>query len=568
MREMLSVHPEEGGVGLTDEDAQILRNELRQIGPQAFVTKHIDEKDEPEVMARFVGTAFGINPELEVDDETFTRLLTMAIVRAYKKRQKLLQYNTIDDAAELLKRSKNILVITGAGISTSLGIPDFRSKGTGFYDKVRDMGFAEGEEVFDIHYFDEDPTKFYSLAGDIIPDLKRYSPTHAFLKLLQDRGSLQTNFTQNIDNLEALAGIEPAKLIQCHGSFATASCRKCKARVPGTDIFPFVRAKRVAYCKVCVENIAKQRKPKPMKKSKPGRPEWDQSSDEEADNIPQPGVMKPDITFFGEKLDDRFFDRFLHEDSKTADLVVVIGTSLKVAPVSEMPNHMQPEVPHIFISREPIEHIDFDVQLLGDCDHVVFELCRRAGWRLKHEMIPEGFRTKVEKVEGYEHRWKVVPQVPKTAINGGGKLLDEEAKARSRPSSQTRDGAKSRASPKPGHQSVKKAASMAGSRAGSETRESPKPGQHLVEKRAGSTVSRAGSEARESPKPARRPLEKHAGNAISRAHSETREARKPLPIPGPESSPSGSSQLPLHERSAQAQRSKNERKLEIREHAA
>ena len=109
---------------------------------------------------------------------------------------------------------------------------------------------------------------------------------------------------------------------------------------------------------------------------------------------------------------------------------------------------------------------------------------------------------------------------------------------------------------------------MAGSRAGSEARESPKPGQHLVEKRAGSTVSRAGSEARESPKPARRPVEKHAGDAISRAHSETREARKPLPIPGPESSPSGSSQLPLHERSAQAQRSKNERKLEIREHAA
>ena len=200
-----------------------------------------------------------LDPGLNFDSESYLRVLSLAIVRAYQKRQKLPQYNTIDDAAELLRQSKNIMVITGAGISTSLGIPDFRSKGTGFYDKLRDMGYEGGEDVFDIFNFDDNPSIFYSLAGEILPDQQRYTPTHAFIKLLQDKGKLQTNYTQNIDNLEEvgderyhlctlhttladilllqLAGVDRSKLIQCHGSFATASCRKCKFQVPGHEIF-------------------------------------------------------------------------------------------------------------------------------------------------------------------------------------------------------------------------------------------------------------------------------------------------------------------------------------------
>lgn len=85
------------------------------------------------------------------------------------------------------------------------------------------------------------------------------------------------------------------------------------------------------------------------------------------------------------------------------------GTSLKVAPVSEMPNYLPHAIPHIYISREPISHVAFDIQLLGDCDDVVFELCRRTGWGLKHNMIPRGFRTDVLPVEGYEHHWRVTP---------------------------------------------------------------------------------------------------------------------------------------------------------------
>ncbi|KAK5115964.1 hypothetical protein LTR62_000420 [Meristemomyces frigidus] len=406
----------DGDDDVTKEEAQRLHRDLRRSGPEAFLKHHLSSG---VTTARMLGSAFGINPTLAIDDDDlFLDVLQHTLQRAYKKRQKLSQYNTIDDAAKLLRTKKNIMVITGAGISTSLGIPDFRSQGTGFYDKVRALGYGGGEDVFQIEEFDRDPSIFYSLAGDILPDLKRFSPTHAFLKLLQTKNRLQTNYTQNIDNLEELAGIDKSRLIQCHGSFATASCRKCKNQVPGRVIFDDIRAKRVAKCKRCIQVMSKQPSARPpLKKRKPKstvlrKNDWEDSSDDDngtAYDLPQPGIMKPDITFFGEKLPDTFFDRFMDEDRHAVDLVIVIGTSLKVAPVSEMCNHLPAEVPHIYISREPIEHVNFDIQLLGESDHVVFELCKRTGWGLRHEMLPEGLRVGVEEVEGYESRWTVSP---------------------------------------------------------------------------------------------------------------------------------------------------------------
>jgi NAD-dependent histone deacetylase SIR2 len=399
--------------GLDPQTASRLRSRLLHIGPEKFIHETLEvAKMRPPLL----GTAFGINPIFaqQLGEDIFVRVLGAAILRTYYKRRKLAEYNTIDDAAKLLNESKNIMVITGAGISTSLGIPDFRSKTTGFYSKLQDMGFSEPEEVFDIQAFDEDPSTFYELAADIIPDLKRYSPTHAFIRLLQDKNKLQTNYTQNIDNLEELAGIDKNRLIQCHGSFATATCRKCKYKVKGTDIFPAIRAKRIARCRRCINTIAAQEALGPkIKKRKPTprRTTHSDSDDEdEDDDIPQPGVMKPDITFFGEALPDHFFTRFTEQDVNTVDLVLVIGTSLKVAPVSDMPNYLPHHVPHIYVSREPIQHVDFDVQLLGNCDDVVVELARRTGWELKHEMVDQRVKMSVEGVEEYEHRWMVRKQ--------------------------------------------------------------------------------------------------------------------------------------------------------------
>ncbi|KAI5369937.1 Putative Sirtuin family, DHS-like NAD/FAD-binding domain superfamily [Septoria linicola] len=400
----------DGSMDIDDREIAALLAFLRDKGPDEFFKEAIDVREYPP---RVLGIAFGIDPSLAIDDELFLRLLGHAVVRTFYKRKKLQQYNTVDDAAQLVKESKNILVITGAGISTSLGIPDFRSKGTGFYDKVAALGYNEPQDVFDILEFDADPSLFYTLAGDILPDHKKgVTPTHAFIKLLQDNGQLQRNYTQNIDDLEDLAGIARDKLIQCHGSFATATCRKCKTKVNGKEIFADIRAKRIARCKKCIEDLRLPRiaapQPKPPKR-KPNM--FDEDDDDEDDNIPEPGVMKPDITFFGEQLPDTFFDRFTKDDAKKADLVIVIGTSLKVAPVSEMADYIDHAVPHIYISMEPIKHVQFDIQLLGKCDDVVVELCRRAGWTFRHEKASK-VPFDIAMFEQQGHMWNIRAKGP------------------------------------------------------------------------------------------------------------------------------------------------------------
>jgi NAD-dependent histone deacetylase SIR2 len=361
-------------------------------------------------------TAFGIRPPAFLDgaeDDAYFSLLSLALSRELSKRAKLIMYNSVDDAVSLLKASQNIIVLTGAGISTSLGIPDFRSKGTGLYSKLEHLGLSDPQEVFDIAVFKHDPTIFYSVARDILPSTERYSPTHAFIGLLQQKGKLLTNYSQNIDNLEAKAGIKPEKLVQCHGSFATASCVKCGYKVPGETLYPEIKVGKIPRCRRCAQGnrtTNNSRKRKMVRDSSDKRVrrkygEYDSNSDSEFD-LPTSscGVMKPDITFFGEPLPDEFSKRLTEHDRDLVDLVLVIGTSLKVAPVSEVVPFLPSHIPQIYISRTPVGHVNFDIDLLGDCDVVVSELCRRAGWDLKHDMIPEDQKVAIELTGGYQSR--------------------------------------------------------------------------------------------------------------------------------------------------------------------
>ncbi|KAF4556954.1 Sir2-like protein 1 [Elsinoe fawcettii] len=395
--------------GCDPDEAKQLRSLLRRIGAQEFIQQTLN--DDMYSLRQLV-TAFGVRPDLPYPDSWYLRILSESIQRELRRRQKLRQYNTIDDAVFLLKKSKRIMVITGAGISTSLGIPDFRSKNTGFYSQLQERGFTEPEEVFDIHLFDEDPTVFYSLAGEILPVVDRCSPTHTFIKLLQDQDKLLTNYTQNIDNIEQYAGIKPEKLIQCHGSWATAVCRKCGHTVNGLEIFEHVKTQKVPRCEAC-ERMLKVQQPKKRKRGSANSSRTRKSgfSDDDSDgeyDIPQAGVMKPGITFFGEKLPNNFFDRLTDVDKDLVDLVVVIGTSMKVAPVNEIPNFVPPTVPHIYISREPVKHINFDIQLVGYCDDVVSELARRAGWQIDHPKFNKQAKAKVERYdEDTQHQWSV-----------------------------------------------------------------------------------------------------------------------------------------------------------------
>lgn len=299
------------------------------------------------------------------------KLLHLAMKRVRQLRSRLENFYTVEHVLDKLRTAKKILVITGAGISTSLGIPDFRSS-KGFYSRLSNLGLSDPQEVFDLDIFRTDPSIFYSIAYMILPPDNVYAPLHRFIKLLQDKNKLLRNYTQNIDNLEANAGILQDKMIQCHGSFAFSTCVTCGYQVPGETLYPLMRKKEIPYCPMC----AKKRK-KLM--------DNDDTYIEESY-----GVMKPNITFFGEALPRVFHDN-INRDLADCDLVISIGTSLKVAPVADIVDKVRPEVPQILINKDPIQHCNFDVSLLGYCDDVVSYLCHRLGseWAIDHADYPK-----------------------------------------------------------------------------------------------------------------------------------------------------------------------------------
>eukprot|EP00002_Diphylleia_rotans_P030837 TRINITY_DN637_c0_g1_i7.p1 TRINITY_DN637_c0_g1~~TRINITY_DN637_c0_g1_i7.p1 ORF type:complete len:403 (+),score=111.10 TRINITY_DN637_c0_g1_i7:497-1705(+) len=270
-------------------------------------------------------------------------------------REKLHTVNSMEDALELMEKAQNIMVLTGAGVSVSCGIPDFRSS-KGLYAQLREKfpELSDPQMLFDIEYFRYEPQAFYSFAKDLYPGSYKPSPCHRFIKLLEEKGKLLRCYTQNIDTLEQVAGID--KVVFCHGSFATASCIACKQRIPGDAIREEVMNQTVPYCKECQLD----------------------------DNI-----IKPDIVFFGENLGDEFRNN-LSEDKKVVDLLIVIGSSLKVHPVASVVGIIPSDVPQILINREVVGQPNrFDIELLGDCDGIVGHLCKRLGWSLDAPEVPE-----------------------------------------------------------------------------------------------------------------------------------------------------------------------------------
>ncbi|KZT43246.1 SIR2-domain-containing protein [Sistotremastrum suecicum HHB10207 ss-3] len=261
------------------------------------------------------------------------------ILRRRERREEIWSPN---HAIELIKSSKKIVVLTGAGISTSCGIPDFRSE-NGLYAELREKNefdLEDPHQMFDIHYFKQHPHVFYSFAHKIYPSNFQPSPCHRFLALLEQKDKLLRNYTQNIDGLERKAGVQ--RVLQCHGSFSTATCVQCRTKVPGQDIEADILSQRVPYCRACAKAAPPRPKRKKAKKRKSG---W-QSDESEKEPPPNPSIMKPDITFFGEGLISDF-DDLLSKDTEQADLLLIIGTSLQVAPVSEVVSLMPHSIPQV-----------------------------------------------------------------------------------------------------------------------------------------------------------------------------------------------------------------------------
>jgi len=275
---------------------------------------------------------------------------------------------TLKKIADRIKEgsTRRILVLSGAGVSCAAGIPDFRSPGTGLYDNLQKYNLPYPEAIFDVDFYRDNPMPFVTLASELWPGLK-HSPTltHSFVALLDQKGLLLRNYTQNIDGLEALAGVNPKRLVECHGHFRTSSCIKCQS--------PHFNSK---------EAIVNHVQP----------PRCSQKNCN--------GLVKPDIVFFGEGLPQRFGD-LLHGDIRGTDLLIVMGTSLTVAPVSMIPEMVPDYCPRLLINRELVGDFEQmedtdnirDFFEPGECDETIIQLCKYLGW--EEELYALNATTKV-----------------------------------------------------------------------------------------------------------------------------------------------------------------------------
>jgi NAD-dependent SIR2 family protein deacetylase len=300
--------------------------------------------------------------------------------------------------AKLLEGRKNVLVLAGAGQSVSCGIPDFRSRGSGLYSNLdtQELGLTHPEDLFDYEVFCEDPAPFYKFAKNLYFPTgdKRVEPSdsHRFLALLQKKGMLLRVYTQNIDGLEQVAGVSPKKIVYSHGSLQWATCLKCKTRVSAADIEQSILEGTVPRCQQLAAKVntpPKASRPESARIRKRARPE------PLSKQTHCGGVLKPGVTFFGESLHGNV-KRSLEADREKADALIVIGTSLSVAPMSHVIDYLRPNIPRILINRNivrpPMSNFEedsdsdddedfrkdyvFDALLLGFCDDVTRALVK------------------------------------------------------------------------------------------------------------------------------------------------------------------------------------------------
>ena len=143
------------------------------------------------------GGAYQVRPGPPNDPPTPATSNTNTNIRIQPRHRRLLDQITANLANSTYQ---NIVVINGAGVSTSCGIPDFRTPGTGLYSKLEEYNLPYPEAIFELDYFRSKPQAFATLAKEIWPgqvEGPRPSRTHAFLKVLEDKGMLQRVYTQS-----------------------------------------------------------------------------------------------------------------------------------------------------------------------------------------------------------------------------------------------------------------------------------------------------------------------------------------------------------------------------------
>jgi NAD-dependent deacetylase len=186
------------------------------------------------------------------------------------------------------------VALTGAGISVPSGVPDFRTPGTGIWEKVDPL------EVATIQAFHRDPARFWSFYRPRFESLAevRPNPAHEALVELESRGMLEAVVTQNVDRLHRKAGTR--RLIEVHGSIDTSSCLGCGASWRLEEVDALFGDDGVAECPHCL------------------------------------GRVKPDVVLFGELLPEPAMAE-AQELAAKAELLLCIGSSLEVHPVAGLP---------------------------------------------------------------------------------------------------------------------------------------------------------------------------------------------------------------------------------------
>ncbi len=233
-------------------------------------------------------------------------------------------------AAEMLRNATHALALSGAGISTRSGIPDFRSPGSGLWEH------ADPFVVASVFGFKQRPEAFYSwirpLARTVLE--ARPNPAHAALARLETAGTLRSVITQNIDGLHQRAGSR--RVHELHGHLRRATCQACGRGVPGDGLIAgLVERNEIPRC-VCG------------------------------------GVLKPDVVLFGEILPADVWAA-AEQDADACDLLLVAGSSLEVAPASDLPLRcLAHGVPIIIVNYEPTMIDDLaDVVIHEDVSEVL-----------------------------------------------------------------------------------------------------------------------------------------------------------------------------------------------------
>ena len=196
--------------------------------------------------------------------------------------------------ADAVAGAKCVAAMTGAGVSTLCGIPDFRGP-KGLYRN------PDAERIFDIGWFDRDPSVYYRGCAELVYGLDGFKPgpVHLALKHLEDMGRLDGIATQNIDMLHQKAG--SSNVYEVHGSPILHHCRRCGAEKTFSEVLAMLRAS-------------------------PG----------EVPRCRCGGAYKPDITFFGESLPEAAFSA-AQSLAMRSDVFLVLGTSLTVFPAGGLP---------------------------------------------------------------------------------------------------------------------------------------------------------------------------------------------------------------------------------------